>query len=211
MMRRSKIGYSDFYDLMKKGRLARDYALIHYDELAKRPAAHILYGPSSNYLGGMVPVRSKSPKPHLLSTHTRKKSYTAYELDENDKVIRVTHVRKSVPDCTYHLFEIDGITYGQPFFPDQNKPYPQATMAIQYDNGHPAYHAMTKGDHYLYAEFYDYPDPNTVHADLYLFIPEGTVAPGVPKNFEAPFGAWDSPVTLDSYEQPYQPFAVKSP
>ena len=148
---------------------------------------------------------------HIFCLRTpAKKSYTAYELDENDKVIRVTHVRKSVPDCTYHLFEIDGITYGQPFFPDQNKPYPQAIMAIQYANGHPAYHAMTKGDHYLYAEFYDYPDPNTVHADLYLFIPEGTVAPGVPKNFEAPFGAWDSPVTLDFYEQPYQPFAVKS-
>ena len=184
------IGYSDFYDLIEKGKRARNYAHIHYDELAKRPAAHILYGPSTNFLGGMVPIRSKSPKPHLLATHTRRKSYTAYELDEDYKVIRVKHFRNSVLDCTYHLFEIDGITYAQPFFGDQNIPYPQATMAIQYADGHPACHAMTKGNHYLYAEFYDYPDPNTVHADLYLFIPEGTVAPGVPKNFESPFGSW---------------------
>ena len=208
-----EIGYNDFYDLMEKGRLARNYALMHYDELASRPAAHIWYGPSSYFLGGMVPIRSKSAKAleaYSVTTSTRRKSYTAYELDENYKIIRVKHVRKSVLDCTYHLFEIDGITYGQPFFRDQNKPYPQATMAIQYANGHPAYQAMTSGNHYLYAEFYDYPDPNTVHADLYLFIPEGTVAPGVPKNHDAPFGAWDSPVTLDSYEQPYQPLHLKN-
>lgn len=207
----SDIGYSVFYDMMEKGKNARNYAYAHYDELAKRPAAHILYGPSYSYLGGMVPIRSKLPKPYPLSTHTRSKSYNIYELDQSYKVLRVRHIRKSILDCTYHLLELDGIVYGQPFLGDRNAPYPQCTIAIGYEKDRPTHLAMTKNDHYLYAEFYDYPDPNTVCADCYLFSPKGTVAPGVPKNFDAPFGAWDSPVTLDHYEQPYQPFILKSP
>jgi len=106
-------------------------------------------------------------------------------------------------DCTYHMFELDGILYGEPFARDRKTVYPGNTIAIKFENGRPTYYAMSQKN-YLCVDFYSYPQSDRVVTDVFLYSPNSQYcSTGLPVNWNAPFGAQDSPVTLDHFDEQY--------
>lgn len=199
-----KIGYPEMYELIKKGCTAFDYARDHYEELNARPTVHELFGPPSHGLGALAAGHLTPPKERLLKRKTRRKKYVIYELDEAFRVIRIKHIGKEGKvQCTYHLFELDGIVYARAFLGETNRFYTHKTHAIKYSGGQPLYYAQTSPN-YLCIDLYEYPCSNRVKTTCYLFLPASkNTAAGVPVCWEAPLGSNNSPVTLDYFEEEY--------
>lgn len=199
-----KIGYPEMYELINKGCTAFDYAQAHYAELNARPAVYTLFGPPSHGLGALAAGHMTPHKERLLQRKTRRKKYVIYELDEAFRVIRIKHVcKEGKVQCTYHLFELDGIVYARSFLGETNSFYTSKMYAIKYSDGQPLYYAQTMRN-YLCVDFYEYPCYNQVHTTCYVFLPANKyTSTGLPVCWEAPFGANNSPVTLDYCEEEY--------
>lgn len=51
------IGYHEMDQLIENGSRAYKYAWEHYDDLCKRQAAYVLYGPETYYVGVLWPTK----------------------------------------------------------------------------------------------------------------------------------------------------------
>ena len=196
--------YEILDDLIAKGDRARQYAWDNYDVLNQRKTAYTLYGPDTHYLGVLAAGSATSARKRKIQRTTRSKRYLRYEFDEDFRLIRIRHMcNYSEIDCTYHMFELDGILYGEPFARDRKTVYPGFTTAVKFENGRSVYYAMSRKN-YLCVDFYSYPKPDWVITDVFLYSPNSQyLSTGLPVNWDAPFGAQDSPVTLDHHEEPY--------
>lgn len=199
-----EICYADMHRMITDGCSAYEYAWRYYDKLVKRSACYTLYGPSTNYLGVMAAGHLTPAKERHIQKTTRRKNYIMYELDQNFHVLRIRHMKNyNEIDCTYHLFERNGVIYGRPFFQDQKIAYPGEMMAIKYSDGRPQYFAMTRPN-YLCVDFYEYPQSNRVSTTCYLYHPASKyTSAGIPASWDSPFGTQNSPVTLDILEEEY--------
>lgn len=199
--------YEILDDLIAKGNRARQYAWDHYEKLNSRETAYVLYGPDIHSLGVLAAGHATPARKRKLQRSTRAKRYLRYEFDWDFRLIRIRHMcNYSKIDCTYQMFELDGILYGEPFFRDRKAVYPGVTTAVKFENGRPVYYAMSRKN-YLCVDFYTYPQPDRVLTDVFLYSPNSQYcSTGLPVNWDAPFGAQDSPVTLDHREDPYAHF-----
>lgn len=200
-----EIGYSDMHKMMQDGLLALDYAWSHYDELNSRQTVYTLYGPPAYRMGIMAAGHLTPAKERKLSKTTRRKRYLQYELDQNFHVIRIRHMKNyNEVECTYHLFDSNGVIYAQAFVADIQHLYSCHTMALRLDSaGRPMYYAES-GKDYLCVDFYEYPEENRVHTTCYLYLPGGKyTSTGQLASWEAPMGAQNSPVTLEFCEEEY--------
>lgn len=198
------IGYNDMNKMIADGNKAFHYAWDHYEELKERPAKYTLYGPRSPRLGILAAGHMTPAKERRLQKQTKRKDYTVYELDQDFQVLRIKHVKNyNQIDCTYHLFELDGVVYARPFLKDEKIFYTGRTIAVKFFDGRPLYHAVTD-THYLCVDFYEYPRPDCVHTTCYLYLPASKVtSAGQVVSWDAPIGAQNSPVTLDFCEEEY--------
>lgn len=209
---KSNLRYSDMFRMIDEGQQAFDYIWEHYEELVSRPATYYLYGPKTHYLGILASGHIVPPKERKVHTRVRWKEYCIYELDENFKPIRIKHVNKyQRVHCTYHLFEQDGVIYARGFFEDRKIPISDDLLTIKQINGRTAFFSISK-ERYLFADYYEYPTEGTVETSSFLFLPGATEkmhnAPVM--NWDAPYGASDSPVTLDYRVEPYLHIDFKS-
>lgn len=198
-----RIGYTELNKFIEDGQLAYDYAWANFEQLNNRAAAHMVYGPNTNYVGVLAAGLLTPAKERKLSKVNRRKKYIQYELDEGLQVIRIRKMTMDKIDYTYQVFRREGIIYAVPFMGDQKLFYTDKTIAVKLSGGGPIYCASTR-ENYLYIEFYQYPSIDRIKTTGYLYAPRGefTVS-GLRKNWDAPFGAPDSPVTLNYLEESY--------
>lgn len=203
----ANITYEILDILIAKGGRARQYAWDHYEELNDRETAYVLYGPDTHSLGVLAAGHATPARKRKLQRSTRSKRYLRYEFDGDFRLIRIRHMRNdSQIDCSYQMFELDGILYGEPFFRDRKTVYPGDTIAVKFENGKPLYYVMSSKN-YLCVDYYTYPQPDRVVTDVFLYTPNSQYcSTGLPVNWNAPFGAQDSPVTLDHRDEPYVHF-----
>lgn len=199
-----ELSYNDMHRMMDAGMAAYEYAWNHYDELNGREAKYVLYSPRAYGLGVLAAGFPVSPKDRILQTKTRRKNYLQYELDENFQVLRIRHInRYNHIDCTYHLFEKEGILFARPFLQDRKGFYRKIVYAVQITNGDPVFFAEMN-DKRLCVDFYAYPNPNTVAISTVLYQPNSKyTSAGQLMSFDAPYGANNSPVSLDYREEEY--------
>lgn len=194
--------YEEMNQLINKAEIAKQYAWDHFDALASRKAVYTLYGARSDFLGAASPESLIKDSHRKLSKQTRRQTYTVYELDADYHVIRVTHVRKDGSvDCTYHVFELDGVFYARPFDGTEKKAYPtSSTEAIKTENGKPVYYSQSYPNR-LFCEFYEYPTDDLRRCRQYVYLPhcELTSCRQVP-DWNAPYGAPNSPVIFHCIE-----------
>lgn len=197
-------GYKDMESMIQRGLVAYDYAWLHYDELNARASCYALFGPPSNHLGVMAAGHLTPSRERKVQATTRRKRYTKYELDENFRVIRIKHIKDyTTVVCTYHLFELDGVTYARAFLGEEKIPYTQQAFAIKHTDGRPDYFAITQKN-YLCVDFYEYPKKDLVQTNCYLYLPGGELSlPQYKLSWDVPFGTQNSPVTLDHSEEVY--------
>lgn len=200
----NSIDYDTMNKLIMSGNSAYEYAWSNYEMLSQRKAAYVLYGPPTNYLGVLAAGHLTPAKERKVKKETRRKRYIQYELDENYHILRIRHMRDyDKTECTYHIFEQNGIVYGCPFYQDQKIRYPAKTVAVKYTGEKPEYFAMTSHN-YLCVDYYEYPLPNRVKTTCYLYLPMSIYsAAGVRRSEDAPFGSTNSPVTIDQSEEEY--------
>jgi hypothetical protein len=199
--------YEILDDLIAKGNRARQYAWDHYEVLNAKETAYVLCGPDNHSLGVLAAGHATPARKRKLQRSTLAKRYLRYEFDQDFRLIRIRHMCNYAEiDCTYQMFEMDGILYGEPFFRDRKAVYPGDTIAVKFENGRPVYYAMSRKN-YLCVDFYTYPQPDRVLTDVFLYSPNSQYcSTGLPVNWDAPFGAQDSPVTLDHRDEPYVHF-----
>lgn len=158
----------------------------------------------ATFLGAASPCTLIKEPWRKLSTTTRRKAYVRYDLDQDYHVIRVTHVRKDGSvDCTYHVFELEGGFYARPFIRTEKRAYPSVNMeAFRMENGRPLYYTHSEPMR-LFCELYDYPADDLRQCRRYMYHPHCELTPlscQVP-DWNAPYGASNSPVTFDCIEE----------
>lgn len=190
--------YEEMDRLIENAQIAKQYAWEHYEELAARVPAYILYGPSANFLGAASPCSLTKAPLRKLTKKTRREKYTIYELDADHQVIRVTHVRKDgTVDCTYQVFELGGVIYGRPFDGTDKRTYPSDMEAVKIENGRPVYFTHSNPD-CLFCEFYEYPSEGLRRCRQYMYHPHCELTSSyrqIPDR-NAPYGAPNSPVSF---------------
>lgn len=197
------MSYDDLDMIIQNGNTAYQYAWDHYEELAARPCVHTLYGPASREIGALSPSHiTTSAMERRLQRKPRSGRYVIYELDGDFKVVRVKHMDKGNRlDCTYHVFELNGITYARSFFQDKKVLYKSEVVAIRYSDGKPDFFAIT-GSNRLTAEFYEYLTANSMLTTTYTYYPHSKITScGVPMSFDAPIGAPESPAWVGQAEE----------
>ena len=151
-----EITNDDLLLLLNEANSKRSFFWDHYEELAGRKACYTLYGPMTHGLGALVPCMLTHNGERKLTKSTKRMNYAIYEMDQNFKVIRTTHIRDYTRvDCTYHHFEIDGVTYACEFYADKKQWTGEKICALRYENGKPVYFASCNG-HYILAFFMEY-------------------------------------------------------
>lgn len=200
-----EIGYTEMHKLIEDGCTAHDYAWEHYEELKSRKTVYTLYGPPVYGLGVLAAGHLTPAKKRKLQKNNKRERYNQYELDENFHLLRVRHMKRyDQIDCTYHLFELKGVTYARPFLQDSKVLYPANTIATKSSEGRPLYYALT-AHNYLCVDFYEYPQPDRVCTTGYLYFPKSKyTSTGMLASWEAPLGAQNSPVTVEYCEEEYQ-------
>ena len=160
--------YDELQALIDKGCAAMQYTLDHYEELAAREAVYTLYGPFENFLGAVSPCSLMKESKRKLSVKNRRKTYTIYEFDKDFRPIRIGGVIPNTIRTVYHLFELDGVTYGCDFFAESNKIADRRVVAYKLVDGKPVFYAHT--DPYgLYCEFYEDPSEGSRLCTGYLY------------------------------------------
>ena len=200
----SNVTYDILNSLIARGEQARQYAWDNYEALNRRETAYVLYGPDTHSLGVLAAGHITPARKRKLQRSTRARGYLRYEFDRDFHLIRIRHMCDYTDiDCTYQMFQLEGILYGEPFAKDRKALYPSSTVAVKFENDRPAYYAMSQKN-YLCVDFYAYPQPDRVVTEVFLYSPSSQYcSTGLPVNWDAPFGAQDSPVTLDHREEPY--------
>ena len=191
----------DLKQLLFVCRRARQYAWEHYEELAVREAAHILYGPYAYHTGAAVPWSDTPKKARNLSLKTRRKSYLIYELDHEYTPIRIKEIFDSVHRCTHHFFELDGVRYSCPFLPNQREMAYGEGTALGYKDGKP-YYAVSFSRSRLYVRFCEYvPQGKALMTEYsYNAVSEYSLH-GYPTDFDAPIGALNSAAQRVCWEE----------
>ena len=145
----------------------------------------------------MVPIQAR-----ILKKTTRRKNHLVYQLDNEYKVLRTVHVLDYTKiDCTYHHFELDGVSYAYPFRGDTNELYNDAIYVLKYINEVPVYYAVGYRN-LLFAQFYEYPSSDKMIVSTYRYWPTANVTMhGCPVDRNAPVGAPNSPIQYHRTEE----------
>lgn len=190
-----EIGIDGLHQLLLEARAAAKYAREHYDAFASREHAHTLYGPSADRLGASIPSSFTPIRARKLLKNTRRRNYVIYELDSAYKVLRTIHMLDyTKTDCTYHHFELNGVTYAYPFRGNGGGMYNDEISVLKYSSGRPVYYASVASN-FLFAQFYEYPVPEKMLVSTYRYWPTATHTQyGHPVDWNVPLGALNSPV-----------------
>lgn len=194
-----EISMKDLGQLLKNGRIAKQYALDHKEELLSRKHSYVLYGPYVPGIGASIPCNTVTAKrARHLTTRTRRKDHIIYYLDENYHVLRTCLVLENVVTHVYHHFKLDGViyvyTYESPALNDE-------VQFLGYVDGKPiSYGSIHR--YFVFVQFYEYIDEKRMLVTSYRYTPRlrRTVFGCLP-NPEAPIGAPDSVVQRDFYEE----------
>ena len=191
----------DLKQFLLDGRRARQYAWEHYEELAAREATYTLYGPYAYLTGAALPGSYIPKRARNLTLKTRRKKYTTYELDHEYRPLRVTQVLDSEDTNTFHFFELDGIQYACPFWPNKKKEGCGNVVAVRYKDGKPYYYAFLS-ENVLFVRFCEYVSQGRAIMTEYGYNPvsEYTLH-GYPTNTDAPINALDSDVQRVCWEE----------
>ncbi len=182
----------DLKQLLLDGRRARQYAWEHYEELAAREATYTLYGPYAYETGAAIPGSYTPKRARNLTQKTRRKKYTTYELDHEYRPLRVTQVLDSEDTNTFHFFELDGIQYACPFWPNKKKEGCGHVVAVGYKDGKPYYYAFLS-ENVLFVRFCEYIAQGKALMTEYGYHPVSKyTVHGYPTDPEAPIGALNS-------------------
>lgn len=195
------ISYDQMHELIDKGLAAQKYAWNNYEMLVARKSSYVLYGPHATFLGAASPCHVTRADARNVKTKTRRKKYTKYELDEFYNIIRITHVHQDGRIWgVNHLFEINGTTYSCCFAEDKKMFVDYRVEAFKLERGKALFYAQT-GTNDVFCEFYEYPGNGKRLCTGYMYCRtcEKTLYRLDP-NWDAPYGAPDSPVSVDCYE-----------
>ena len=189
-----EIDINGLQQLIEKGKLAKQYALDHYEELVARKHTYTLFGPYTYGIGASRPTKPTPKHARKLQRSTRRKDFLVYELDENYKVLRTKAViNHSYIDCIYHHFEMGGITYAYPFDGTTKKVFTDTVSAIKFLNNKPIFYAET-GENSMFAQFYEYISPEKMVFTEYWYTPTSRYSlQGYSTDPSAPVGALNSP------------------
>lgn len=188
--------------LLAEGRTAAKYARNHYDDFASRTHTFTLYGPDAHDIGASVPSNIVPARARKLQKSTRRKNYLRYELDEANKLLRTVHmIDYEKVDCTFHHFNLNGVSYAYPFRGSGNELYNDAIYAIKYSSNQPIYYAVVRSN-YLFVQFYEYPTSDQMIVSTYRYSPNAKYSiHGCPIDHNAPIGAINSPVQRHCTEE----------
>ena len=194
-----EISMEELKQLLKNGRIAKQYALDHKEELLSRKHSFVLYGPYVPGIGASIPCNTVTPKrARKLVTKTRRKDHIIYYLDDDYHVLRTSLVLENNTRHIYHHFELNGViyvyTYESPVLNDEVQFLRYADgKTISYGEIHRAF---------VFAQFYEYIDEKRMLVTSYRYTPglKQTIYGCLPKP-EAPMGAPDSFVQREIYEE----------
>lgn len=197
-----EIDTEGLHQLLLEARSGVEYAWEHYDELAAREHTYTLYGPHTARLGASIPSSFTPVKARKLLKTTRRKNYLIYELDSSYNVLRTIHMLDYTKfDCTFHHFELNGVTYAYPFRKNEKKMYNDAICVLKFAEGNPVYYACAYSS-FLFAQFYEYPAPEKMLVSTYRYWTNATHTQyGYPVDRNAPIGALNSPVQRHCQEE----------
>lgn len=193
----------DFYQIVRDGRLAREYAIEHRDELVARQHTHTLYGPHDPSLGASIPCNTVVSKQARSLTHkTRRKRYIIYQLDENYKVLRTILIEGELPNkqLIYHHFEFNGTVYAYNYAYFYNR----VINFFRYADGKPVcYGELDLRLDFIFIQYYEYLSDDRMFVSTYRYNPkvEQTIY-GCKPDPNAPIGAPNSIVQQKFYEVP---------
>lgn len=197
-----EIGIDELQQLFIEARVVAKYAWEHYEDFASREHTYTLYGPEAYDLGASVPSSLTPIRARKLLKSTRRKNYVIYELDASYNVLRTIHMLDYTKvDCTYHHFDLDGIKYAYPFRGNGRGMYTDKITVQKYSGGLPVYYAIA-ANNLLFAQFYEYPEPNKMVVSTYRYFPTAQITMhGYPVDWNAPIGAPNSPVQRHCREE----------
>lgn len=197
-----EIGIDGLQQLLSEARSAAKYAREHYRDFASRKHTYTLYGPDAYDIGASVPSRIVPSRARKLLKSTRRKDYLVYELDKNYKILRTIHMLDYTKvDCTFHHFELNGVSYAYPFRGSGNGIYNDAIYATKYSSDKPIYYAVVRSN-YLFAQFYEYSASDQMIVSTYRYSPNAKYTiHGYPVDHNAPIGALNSPVQRHCTEE----------
>lgn len=198
-------GYADMHRILSSGMQAQEYAWKYCRQITSRETAYTLYGPDTRHLGVLAAGGLTPAKLRRVQTSVRSKKYLKYEFDNDQNLIRIIHMTDgNTVYCTYHIFQEDGCLFGCAF-PWARNVFPHREVyVVKFENNRPKYFAVTMSN-YLSIDLYQYPSPDRVLTTHYLYLPGSKYcSTGLKASWEAPMGAQNSPVTIDTKDEEYK-------
>lgn len=197
-----EIGINGLQKLLMEGRRAAKYAWDHYEELTAREHVYTLYGPHANAIGASIPSSLTPVRARNLTCHTRRKDYLIYHLDSDYNVMRtITVLDYTKVDCTYHHFQLDGVTYAYPFRGTEKVMYTDRVKSLRFSNGKPVYFGLLQKN-FVFAQFYEYETSEKMMVSTYRYSPLAQFSMyGYAIDPNAPVGALNSCVDRHCKEE----------
>lgn len=194
-----EITVEELQQLLQNGRVAKEYALDHYNELMSRNHAFVLYGSYVPGLGASIPCNTVTPKQARNLTHeTRRKDHIIYQLDENYHVLRTVLVLDKKVRHIFHHFELDGVVYVYTY---ESSALNNQVWFFRFSEGKPVSYGELHRN-FVFVQFYEYVDSKRMMVTTYRYTPmvKRTVYGCLPDP-EAPIGAHNSVVQRKFYEE----------
>ncbi len=199
-----EITYEALNTIVDELNMARSYVIKNCEILKNRPHTHTLYGTTTIGLGPMIPDKRLIPKrERQLSKRTRKAVYTAYFLDENYHVLQDREVSKqNCTNLTTNLhFEKDGVHYSHGFSEFDGQKHHGRTCFMKYYDNKPLQYAQLHHS-LLLVQNYEYLSSQKMRVTTIRFFKNATrTVYGLPVCLDAPIGADNSPVLVQSWEE----------
>ena len=192
----------ELHQLWQEFRWAAQYARSHYDDFATREHVYTLYGGEAYAIGVEIPSRFVPQTARRLTKKTRRKNYAIYELDEDFRVLRTIHmINYTRIDCTYHHFELNGMTYAYPFRGNGKALYTDEISVLKKANGKPIMFACASKP-LLFVQFYEYLESGKMNVSTYRYWPTAKhTEHGYPVDRNAPLDALNCPVSRHETEE----------
>ena len=197
-----EIDFDGLDNLMKKAQEGVKYALDHYEELAAREHAHVLYGTLEAPLGACVPSNLVPRSCRTLRKTTRRKEYTIYQLDKEFRVVRsIDMIKYSKVDEVCHHFELNDLIFAYCFHSGEHIKFNDRIFAYKFKDTKPVFF-MDSRKHYLYVEFCEYVSADKMIVTSYSYWPNSEYTQfGYKADRNAPLGALNSPVQWSCREE----------
>ena len=191
-----EISMDELHQLWMEFRKAAKYAREHYEDFATRKHTYTLYGDVGYALGVEIPSNFTPQKARKLSTKTRRKNYTMYELDDAFRVLRTAYIVKYTEfDCIYHHFDWNGTSYAYPFRGNGKQLYTDEIAVLKKSDEKPTMFACASKP-LLFVQFYEYLENGKMNVSTYRYWPTAKITEhGYPVDRNAPLDALNCPVS----------------